>query len=80
MIGVSKTYIETQLMHPLYQAVCNHFLTTTHSFWWGNDRRESVSKQQANIAVAFRDPGVKGQPLHRDDFIHHNMHKEEAAP
>lgn len=34
MIGVSRTYTKDQLMHPLYQAVCNHFLTSVNSFWW----------------------------------------------
>jgi len=42
MIGVSKTYTQDQLMHPLYQAVCDHFLTSRNSFWWVCDRVPSA--------------------------------------
>jgi len=34
MIGVSRTYTQDQLMHPLYQAICDHFLTSRNFFWW----------------------------------------------
>ncbi|KAH6679239.1 hypothetical protein B0J14DRAFT_580335 [Halenospora varia] len=28
LIGVSKTFTQDQLMNPVYQAICDHFLTT----------------------------------------------------
>ncbi|KAF1976473.1 phytanoyl-CoA dioxygenase [Bimuria novae-zelandiae CBS 107.79] len=77
LIALSPTYTKTQLMHPLYRAVCDHFLTTRSMFWWGNERKESVSKPYVHSAVAMRiGPGGKAQPLHRDDYIAHNVHSE----
>jgi ectoine hydroxylase-related dioxygenase (phytanoyl-CoA dioxygenase family) len=68
-------------MHPLYQAICDHFLTTRNSFWWGDKWKESVSKPQAHTGAAMCiGPGAKAQPLHRDDYLHHNVHTEVPAP
>ncbi|KAB2575283.1 Uncharacterized protein DBV05_g6020 [Lasiodiplodia theobromae] len=73
----SPTYTKTQLMHPLYQAVCAHFLTTRSWFWWGDTKKESVSKPYVHSCTAMRiGPGGKAQPLHRDDYISHNHHTE----
>jgi ectoine hydroxylase-related dioxygenase (phytanoyl-CoA dioxygenase family) len=67
----------TQPMNPLYRAVCDHFLTTRSWFWWGDERKESVSKPYLHSSVAMRiGPGGKAQPLHRDDYIGHNIHTE----
>lgn len=64
-------------MHPLYRGVCDHFLTTRSMFWWGDEQKESVSKPYVHSAVAMRiGPGGKAQPLHRDDYIAHNIHTE----
>lgn len=77
MIARSKTFTETQVMHPLYQAVCDHFLTTRTWNWWGNEWKETVSKPCITSCTAIRiGPGGKAQPLHRDDFINHNHHTE----
>ncbi|KAF2726970.1 PhyH-domain-containing protein [Polyplosphaeria fusca] len=77
LIGLSTTYTKTQLMNPLYHAVCDHFLTTRSWFWWGDERKESVSKPYVHSCVALRiGPGGKAQPLHRDDYIGHNIHDE----
>ena len=77
MIALSPTYTMTQVMHPLYRAICDHFLTTRSWFWWGDNRKESVSKPYVHSCVAMRiGPGGKAQPLHRDDYIAHNVHTE----
>ncbi|KAF1949877.1 PhyH-domain-containing protein [Byssothecium circinans] len=77
MIALSSTYTYTQVMNPLYRAVCDHFLTTRSMFWWGDERKESVSKPYVHSCVAMRiGPGGKAQPLHRDDYIGHNVHTE----
>ena len=68
-------------MHPLYQKVCDTFLTTRSWFWWGDEWKESVSRPYVHSAVASRiGPGAHAQPLHRDDYIHHTIHKEVPAP
>lgn len=77
LIMRSPTYVKTQLMNPLYQQVIDHFLTTRSWFWWGDERKESVSKPQVHSCVAMRiGQGGKAQPLHRDDYISHNIHEE----
>ena len=77
LIARSPTYTETQLMNPLFRAITEQFLTTRSWFWWGNERKESVSKPYVHSSVAMRiGPGGKAQPLHRDDYISHNHHDE----
>ncbi|KAF6814323.1 phytanoyl dioxygenase family protein [Colletotrichum musicola] len=77
LLALSPTYARTQMMNPVYQKVCEHFLTTRNWFWWGNERKESVSKPYVHSCTAMRiGPGGKAQPLHRDDYISHNFHRE----
>jgi hypothetical protein len=77
LIGLSPAYTMTQLMNPLYKEVCEYFLTTRSWFWWGDNRKESVSKPYVHSCTAMRiGPGGKAQPLHRDDYIAHNKHSE----
>lgn len=48
---------------------------------WGNKWKESVSKLQAHTGAAMCiGPGAKAQPLHRDDYLHHNIHGEVSPP
>ena len=77
MIARSQTYTKSQVMNPIFQGVCNHFLTTRSWFWWGDKRKESVSLPYVTSCTAMRiGPGGKAQPLHRDDYINHNYHTE----
>ncbi|KAL4987931.1 hypothetical protein BDW68DRAFT_197126 [Aspergillus falconensis] len=79
LIGISPTYVRTQLMHPLFQAICAHFLTTRSTYWWGNKRKESVSKPYVQAALAIQvGPGAKAQPLHCDSYINHRVVGEIA--
>ncbi|KAL4928916.1 phytanoyl-CoA dioxygenase family protein [Aspergillus undulatus] len=72
LIARSPLYTKTQVMNPIFQAVCSHFLTTRSTFWWGDNLKESVSKPQITSCVAIEiGPGGKAQPLHRDSYIHH---------
>ncbi|KAL0935801.1 phytanoyl dioxygenase family protein [Colletotrichum truncatum] len=77
LLALSPTYARTQMMNSTYQKVCQHFLTTRSWFWWGNEKKESVSKPYIHSCTAMRiGPGGKAQPLHRDDYISHNYHQE----
>lgn len=74
LLAWSPTYAKTQVMNPLYRAVCDHFLTTRIWNWWGDERKESVSKPYVHSCTAMRiRPGGEAQPLHRDDYISHNF-------
>ncbi|KAM4067170.1 phytanoyl-CoA dioxygenase (PhyH) [Hirsutella rhossiliensis] len=77
VLALSPTYAETQVMNPLYQSVVDHFLTTRTSYWWGTEWKESVSKPYVHSCTAMSiGPGGKAQPLHRDDYINHNVHED----
>ncbi|PYI33368.1 hypothetical protein BP00DRAFT_366947 [Aspergillus indologenus CBS 114.80] len=77
LIARSPTYTKTQLMNPLFRAVCDHFLTSRRWYWWGDEKKLSVSKPYVHSCVAMRiGPGGTAQPLHRDDYISHRWHQE----
>lgn len=77
MVARSAIYTKTQMMNPIFQAVCSHFLTTRSWNWWGDVWKESVSRPYMASGVAICiGPGAKAQPLHRDDYINHNTHSE----
>ncbi|KAL7765695.1 hypothetical protein ACKLNR_003611 [Fusarium oxysporum f. sp. zingiberi] len=74
-LALSPIYARSQVMNPVYQQVVDHFLTTRSWFWWGTERKGSVSKPYLHSCTAMRiGPGGKAQPLHRDDYISHNIH------
>ncbi|RDW92954.1 phytanoyl-CoA dioxygenase family protein [Aspergillus mulundensis] len=74
LIGISPTYVRSQLMHPLFQAIANHFLTTRSTYWWGDKRKESVSLPYVTSTVAIQvGPGATAQPLHCDSYIGHRV-------
>ncbi|KAL4953496.1 phytanoyl-CoA dioxygenase [Aspergillus filifer] len=74
MIGKSPTYVKTQLMNPVFQAITSAMLTTKNTFWWGDKRKESISKPQVGSCVAMEiGPGAKAQPLHQDSYISHRF-------
>ncbi|WQF77178.1 Putative phytanoyl-CoA dioxygenase [Colletotrichum destructivum] len=80
LLALSPTYAKTQVMNSVYQQVCDHFLTTRSCFWWGSEKKESVSKPYVHSCTAMRiGPGGKAQPLHRDDYISHNHHPEVGS-
>ncbi|KAL3460945.1 phytanoyl-CoA dioxygenase [Aspergillus heterothallicus] len=80
LIGNSPTYTRTQAMNPLFQSLCTELLTTRSTFWWGDTRKESVSKPYVTAAVAIQiGPGGKAQPLHGDSYVNHRVRDEIDA-
>ncbi|KAL3480189.1 phytanoyl-CoA dioxygenase [Aspergillus californicus] len=74
LIANSPTYTKTQLMNPVFQALCTQLLTTRSTFWWGDKRKESVSKPYVAASVAIEiGPGGKAQPLHGDSYVNHRV-------
>jgi ectoine hydroxylase-related dioxygenase (phytanoyl-CoA dioxygenase family) len=68
----SKACAREVVMHPLYQAVCDKFLTTRNWFWSGHKKTYAESKPQIMNTVCFSiNPGAFAQPLHRDDWCYH---------
>jgi ectoine hydroxylase-related dioxygenase (phytanoyl-CoA dioxygenase family) len=68
----SKTCAREVIMHPLYQATCDKFLTTKNWFWSGDKKTFAESKPQIMNTVCFSiGPGAHKQPLHRDDWCYH---------
>ncbi|KAL4876911.1 hypothetical protein BJY04DRAFT_222587 [Aspergillus karnatakaensis] len=80
LISLSPTYVRTQMMNPLFQQLCDHFLTTRSWNWWGKEWSESVSKPYITSTTALKvGPGAKPQPLHRDDYVNHNFIVESSV-
>ncbi|KAF9894233.1 hypothetical protein FE257_007735 [Aspergillus nanangensis] len=73
LAGKSPTFMHNLVAAPLYQAVCDALLTSTHQAYTGLKLETSISKPQLNNTVVFSiRPGARNQELHRDDMIHHN--------
>lgn len=72
LLGESPTFAKKAFMHPVYQAVCDKFLTTRNWFWSGHKKVWSTSKPQIMNSVTFSiGPGAAAQDLHRDDWVYH---------
>src|SRR5271170_1037715 len=65
-------------LNPVWLAVADHFLSTTTTFWWGDEQKTCVSKPLIHLTSSFQTvPGARrqGTPfliwanlgLHRDD-------------
>ncbi|KAH8661731.1 phytanoyl-dioxygenase family protein [Ilyonectria robusta] len=69
----SPLYMEKIPGNPLYNSVCQKFLSTETTTWVGNKQVTDISPPQINSAVVISiGPGASAQPLHRDDSLHHN--------
>ncbi|CDK29508.1 unnamed protein product [Kuraishia capsulata CBS 1993] len=76
----SKICAEKFLTHELNVAVSNAFLGREDAVWSGDEIVEGYSPPQHNCTITFRiGPGAKDQVLHRDDGIHHNIHKHRDS-
>lgn len=72
LLGQSPTFAKKAFMHPLYQGVCDKFLTTKNWFWSGHKKVWATSKPQIMNSITFSiGPGAFAQPLHRDDWAYH---------
>ena len=73
LAGKSPAFMNSIVTAPLYQAVCERILSSTHHSYFGAKIETSVSKPQLNNTIIFSiGPGARHQVLHRDDSIHHN--------
>ncbi|KAH8693053.1 phytanoyl-CoA dioxygenase [Talaromyces proteolyticus] len=87
LVGLSPTWVNNVLMHPVYQKVCTRFLTIRHWNWSGNRKLWATSRPIINATSCFSiRPGSKAQELHRDDTVHHNrieavdVYPEDLSP
>jgi hypothetical protein len=72
MAGKSPSYVEYFTGNPLYSAVCDRLLSSSHTCWYGNEKHTFEALPQVNTAAAFlTSPGNTLQNLHRDDMGHH---------
>jgi ectoine hydroxylase-related dioxygenase (phytanoyl-CoA dioxygenase family) len=74
LVGVSRLYTSEIIIHTIFQAVADKFLTTKQWFWEGLRKQWSTSKPQLNNNIVFSiAPGAAAHPLHRDDAIHQRV-------
>lgn len=74
LLSISPGCVDLAL-HPLFNAVADHFLTDTFTYFLGQTKHTSVSKPQISSTVAFQvNPGGKQQGLHRDEIDYHIRH------
>jgi len=75
LISRSPTVRENFFADPLYQSLCEHFLTLETTTWHGDEARVGRSDPLLSIAITFAiPPGTPAQGLHRDDKNHHARH------
>ncbi|KAH8803336.1 hypothetical protein F5884DRAFT_861666 [Xylogone sp. PMI_703] len=71
LLGISDACVELAL-NPLYNAIANKMISSTYTFWTGQQKETVTSKPQISSTVGFRvNPGGKQQGLHRDDSDYH---------
>lgn len=75
LISRSPTVREKFFADPLYQALCEHFLTLETTSYYGDEARTGKSDPLLSIAITFAiPPGTPAQGLHRDNKNHHARH------
>lgn len=75
LIGRSATIREKFFADPLYQELCEKFLTLETTTFYGDEAKTSKSHPLLSIAITFAiPPGTPAQGLHRDDKNHHHRH------
>lgn len=80
LAGKSPMYMEKITGNRLYQDLCSRLLRTKTTIWVGDKQETNISEPQVNsTAVISVQPGASGQPLHRDDMLHHNVNPEVSV-
>ena len=75
LISRSPTVREVFYADPLYQSLCEHFLTLETTSYYGDEARVGKSDPLLSIAITFSiPPGTPAQGLHRDNKNHHARH------
>jgi hypothetical protein len=71
LLAISDACVELAL-NPLYNEVANQLISSTYTYWVGQEQETCTSKPQISSTVGFRvNPGGKQQGLHRDDSDYH---------
>ncbi|KAL3427434.1 phytanoyl-CoA dioxygenase [Phlyctema vagabunda] len=76
----SETCREKFFMHPLYQALGEHFLSSTDPTWYDQKCHYYTSHplMSAALGIDVR-PNAAGQRLHRDDKMYHTRHADATS-
>lgn len=73
----SPTSVPAILCNELFHAVSEYFLNESNYFWIGQKIRTGNSSIQLNSGIIYKvGPGASDQMYHREDMVHHNIHKE----
>lgn len=73
----SETVREKFFMHPLYQALGEHFLSETYPTWYDDKVYNYTSHPLLSAAISIDvRPGAQGQRFHRDDKMYHTWHTD----
>lgn len=77
LIARSKTARENWLCSNIISETIEHFLATTTSNYYGDEKHTYTSHPIVNITLTMEiNPGAKAQRLHRDDKNHHVKHED----
>ncbi|KAI9733254.1 MAG: hypothetical protein M1834_003338 [Cirrosporium novae-zelandiae] len=77
LLSNSPTCREKMFMHPLYQALGEHFLAETNPTWYDEKCYYYTSHPLLSAALGIDvRPGAVGQRLHRDDKMYHTVHSD----
>lgn len=76
LLAISDACVELA-MNPLYIEVANAMISSTYTYWVGQEQETVTSKPQISSTVGFRvNPGGKQQGLHRDDSDYHTRNSD----
>jgi Phytanoyl-CoA dioxygenase (PhyH) len=76
LLATSDACVDLAL-NPLFNAVANATISSTYTYWTGQEQETVTSKPQISSTVGFRvNPGGKQQGLHRDDSDYHTRNED----
>lgn len=76
----SSTSVDIILCNNIFVQLSSIFLSESNYFWTGNQIKEGNSYIQLNSSITYKvGPNAKDQRYHREDMIHHNIHKESES-
>lgn len=76
----SSTSVDIILCNDIFVQLSSKFLSESNYFWTGNQIKEGNSYIQLNSSITYKvGPNAKDQMYHREDMIHHNIHKESTS-
>lgn len=73
----SPTVTQDVVCNPLFLSIASNFLDESNYFWINNKIRTGKSTIQLNSGITYKvGPGASDQMYHREDMVHHNVHKD----